>query len=102
MYSNFNYEEKGKIFTNTVTKKPIEALIQTTLHLIRGYVHIRPEERIKDVVNQEEPFLAVTAAKIFDNQGKTLYQSRFIAVNRAQILWLMPLDDLESEDVLDE
>jgi uncharacterized protein YcfJ len=46
MYSNF--EEKGKIFTQVVTKKPINVTIQTTNQLIRGKIHIRPEDRVKD------------------------------------------------------
>lgn len=100
MYANF--EEKGKIFTAVITKQPVEALIQTTQHLVRGYVHIRPQERVKDVINQDETFLAVTSAKIYDNSGKTVYQAKFIAINRAQILWVLPIDDLETEGEVDD
>ena len=100
MYANF--EEKGKIFTSVITKQPVEVLIQTTQHLIRGFIHIRPQGRIKDEINQDETFLAVTSAKVFDSQGKTLYQSKFIAINRNQILWVLPIEDLEAEGEINE
>lgn len=89
------YEEKGKIFTNIITKKPVEVIIQTTKNLIRGKVHIRPDERLKDEINLPESFLAVTEATIFDEQDKILYRSNFLAVNRSQIVWLVPEEELQ-------
>ncbi len=100
MYASF--EEKGKIFTDVVTKQPVEAFIQTTQHLIRGFIHIRPQERLKDEINQGETFLAVTSAKILDNQGNILYKSKFVAINRGQIVWLLPVQDIETGEGHDE
>ena len=96
MYASF--EEKGKIFTDVVTKQPVEALIQTTQHLIQGFIHIRPQERLKDEINQNESFLAVTSAKIFNNQGNVLYRSNFVAINRGHIIWLLPIRDMEPDE----
>jgi len=82
------FEEKGKVFTNVITKRPVYVHIQTTINLIRGKVHIRPDERLKDELNNPEYFLAVTDATIFDLQGKELMKVQFLAVNRSQIIWL--------------
>lgn len=89
------FDEKGKIFTDVVSKVPISALVQTTQHLIRGNVHVRRDERLKDELDRDEFFLAVTDASILDVDGQVLHQSRFLAVRRAQIVWVMPTQGSE-------
>ncbi len=93
MYSNF--EEKGKIFTQVVTKKPINVTIQTTSQLIRGKIHIRPEDRVKDELNRKDLFIAVTDATIFSSSGEALFHGGFISVNTEQIVWLMPDEEVK-------
>lgn len=93
MYSNF--EEKGKIFTQVVTKKPINVTIQTTTQLIRGKIHIRPEDRVKDELNRKDLFIAVTDATIFSTSGEALFHGGFISVNTEQIVWLMPDEEVK-------
>jgi len=88
------FEEKGKIFTNVVTKKPVSVHLQTSQNLIRGKVHIRPDERLKDELNQPEIFLAVTDASVFDLAGNLLQQCSFLAVNRQHIIWLFQDDEM--------
>jgi hypothetical protein len=65
------------------------------LHFIRGRVHIRPDDRLKDEINQNEAFLAVTEAVVQDQKGNTLYKADFLAVNRSQIIWLVPTEELK-------
>ena len=89
----YEYEGKGKIFTDVVRKHPLPALIQTVTHQIRGYVHVSPGERVKNELDRNELFLAVTAAEIMDASGKVIYQAPFIAVRREQIVWVIPLDE---------
>lgn len=91
MFSQF--EEKGKIFTNVVNKKPINVRIQTHEHIILGTVHIRPDNRLKDEINLAETFLAVTDAVVQDLSGNVVFRSNFIAVNRTHIIWLLPTDE---------
>ncbi|NPV84764.1 MAG: hypothetical protein HPY45_01975 [Anaerolineae bacterium] len=87
------FEEKRKIFTNVITKKPIAVRIQTLSHLILGTVHIRPDNRLKDEINQPETFLAVTDATIINDSGEETCHCKFLAVNRAHIIWLSPEEE---------
>ena len=48
------YDEKGKFYTEVVTKVPTSVVIQTTTHLVRGLVHVRQGERLKDELEVEE------------------------------------------------
>lgn len=91
-----NFEEKGKIFTQVVTKEPVDVVIQTPTSCIYGRVHVRPEDRLKDELDRTTAFLAVTQAKIFDREGKNLmYECAFVAVNVANIEWVLPQSELK-------
>jgi hypothetical protein len=90
----FESNESGKIFTEVITKKPVEVLIQTTSHLIHGFVHIRPQARLKDEIDQDELSLAVTDAIVYEKKDEILYQSKFLALNRRHIVWIIPFDEL--------
>ena len=91
------YDEKGKFFTNVVAKIPVRSTIQTTMQLIQGNVHVRRGERLKDELDRDETFLAVTDASVLDVNGKTLFEASFLAVQRAQIIWIRP-DQEEPKD----
>ncbi len=92
----FEYDNKGKIFTNVVSKISVNVLVQTTTHLIQGVIHIRKDERLKDELDRESNFLALTEVSILDIEGKTLYQNDFIALQRKQIVWVIPDENKES------
>ncbi|HVN16212.1 MAG TPA: hypothetical protein VMT73_10770 [Anaerolineales bacterium] len=94
---SFEYDEKGKFFTNVVSKFPVSALVQTTTHLIRGTIHIRQGERVKDELDHDELFLAVTDASVIGPNGEVLYAAPFLAVRRNQIVWLLPESDGDSK-----
>ncbi len=87
------YDDKGKFFTDVISKDVIRSDIQTVLHHIRGDVHVRKGERLSDEINQPALFLPVTKAEIYNQEGEMLYTSDFLAVNREHIIWLMPIDD---------
>ena len=89
------FDEKGKIFTDVVSKVAIPAIVQTTQHLIRGNVHVRRDERLKDELDRDEYFLAITDANVIGTDGQSLYQTRFLAVRREQIVWVMPAQGTE-------
>jgi hypothetical protein len=83
-------DEKGKIFTEVVTKMPISIMMQTTTHRVLGNIHVRPDQRLKDELDRTESFLAVTEASILDADGKTVHRTDFLAVRRDQIVWVSP------------
>jgi len=84
------YDEKGKIFTEVVSKVSIQATIQTTTHLIRGRLHVRRDQRIKDELDINEGFLAVTDVMVLKPDGQVLFQAPFLAVRRSHIVWVLP------------
>jgi hypothetical protein len=87
---SIQYDEKGKFFTDVVTKIPVPAVLQTTGQLIRGKVHVREGERLKDGLDRDELFLAVTDAIVLGADGHAQFQSPFLAVRRSQIVWILP------------
>ncbi len=92
----FEYDNTGKFFTDVISKKPLDVLIQTTTHLIQGTIHIRLEERLKDELDRDELFLALTEADILDTAGEVLYTNDFIAIHRDQIVWVIPNEKEEA------
>ena len=94
----FEYDNSGKFFTDIISKNPIDVLVQTITHLIEGTVHIHKDERLKDELDREAIFLALTEASILNAEGKTLYQNDFIAVQRSQIIWVIPKTNDKEED----
>jgi hypothetical protein len=91
------YDDKGKYFTDVISKDLILTHIQTLTHHIRGFVYVRKGERLSDELNQDNLFLAVTSAEIYNPDGEILYTSDFLAVNREHIVWLMPLKDTQEK-----
>lgn len=93
----FEYDEKGKIFTDIVSKISVPATIQTTTHLLHGHVHVRRDQRIKDELDATESFLAVTDVTVLGPDGQTLFQTPFLAVQRSHIIWVNPERNQDQE-----
>lgn len=89
------FDEKGKFFTDVVSKIAVHATVQTATQLLRGNVHVRQGERLKDELDRDEFFLAMTDTAVIGADGKVLFQAPFLAVRRSQIVWVMP-DSAES------
>ena len=87
------YDDKGKIFTPVVTKKPVSVTLQTATHRIIGNIHVRHDHRLKDELDSAEAFIAVTNAKIYDANGSMILQSSFLAVQCQQIIWIIPNEE---------
>jgi hypothetical protein len=86
------FNERGKYFTDIISKVAVRAIIQTTIHRIEGAIHVRMNERVKDELDRTETFLAVTDAKIFGPDGTVIQESEFMSVARSQIVWIIPID----------
>lgn len=84
------YDEKGKVFTDIVSKVSIFVTLQTTTHVMRGQMHVRRDQRVKDELDRDENFLALTDVHVQGPDGQTLFHSPFLAVRRDHIVWVMP------------
>jgi len=84
------YDERGKIFTDIVSKTAIYATIQTTTHLMRGQIHVRRDQRVIDELDLKENFLPVTNVSVLGADGQTLFQAPFMALHRSHIVWVYP------------
>jgi hypothetical protein len=87
------YDEKGKYYTNVIQKVSVPSMIQTTTNLIRGMIHVRQDQRLKDELENAEQFIAVTEVSVCDAGGKVIYSGPFLAVQKEQIVWVMPLHE---------
>jgi hypothetical protein len=91
---SIRYDDKGKYFSDIVSKDAFPVLVQTLTHRIRGNFHVHPGKRFKDEINTAEKFNAITDARVFDHSGKELYRTKFLALNQDQIIWIIPEDEL--------
>ncbi len=90
------FDDKGKFYTDIISKTPIPVWIQTIAHQIHGNIHIAQDRRLKDELDLPEKFMAVTDAVIYSPDGQILYHASFIAVLRDEIVWV--LSDSEIKD----
>lgn len=95
--------DKGKYFTPRVNKQPIASLVRTNHHLVIGKVHIRPDERLKDELNNSrERFLAVTEARVYDTAGeKVLFESELLFVAYEHVVLITPIEVIRNPANLD-
>jgi hypothetical protein len=66
--------------------------------VIKGFVHVRHGERIKDELDRDELFLAVTNATVLDADSRVMLEAPFLAVRRAQIVWIVPDEQVGRKD----
>jgi hypothetical protein len=91
-------DEKSKYYTNIINKDRIPSTIHTLVSRIDGNLHVRIDKRVKDEINQGEQFFAVTDATIFNLEGKKLYATEFMLVNREHVVWIVPHDENETTE----
>jgi hypothetical protein len=91
----FEFDDKGKFYTDLIKKESVPATIMTVTHKITGTIYVRPDQRIKDELDLDEKFLAITDATVFSPNGDVVAHCGFIAVHRYQIVWVIPDSKLE-------
>jgi hypothetical protein len=89
------FDDNGKFFTDIITKTPTPVLIQTVTHRIHGNIHVGQDRRLKDELNLPEKYIAITDAVIYLPNGQILYQANFLAVQRDEIIWVVPDSEIE-------
>jgi hypothetical protein len=92
------FDDNGKFFTDIIPKAPTPVMIQMVSHRIHGNIHVCQDRRLKDELDLPEKFIAITDAFIYAPDGQVLYQANFLAVQRDQIIWVIP--DTEIADPL--
>ena len=89
---------EGKVFTNVISKEPVPVIIQTTTNRIQGDLHLRQDERMKDTLNHEEDFMAITNAVVFDISGQVLFNAGFMTINKHEIVWIVPQEEINKTE----
>jgi hypothetical protein len=95
---NIHFDDKGKFFTEIISKKPIPANVQTITHRIEGIIYTREDKRVIDELRDEGQFMAMTDAVIYDKKGEPLYTCDFLSLNKAHIVWLIPSEENDQSD----
>jgi hypothetical protein len=99
---SIHYNEKGKFFTEVITKDPVLCRIQTQTHDITGHIHVRASDRLIDQLERERNFVAVTEAKVYNKDKSLAYETEFMIINIEHIIWIIPEDDILPEEETEE
>lgn len=91
-------DEKGKYYTQRVSKDMLPAFIRTVDQVIVGNIHMRPDSRLKDELDAHTThFLPVTDARVYDAQSEQLlYHSALMLVAMTHIVMISPLEAHEA------
>ena len=93
------FDEKGKIFTTIISKLPVKVVIQLPTNQVQGEIHVRRDGRLKDELDSANKYIAVTNATILTQDGsKVLTQCKFLSVNNNQIIWIIPEDEILTDE----
>jgi hypothetical protein len=88
---------KGKVFTARVRKDHIEVELVTTQGRVHGYVHVAPNQRVKDLLNNpNEQFLAVTDATMGEDSDEEVLLHDFITINKDYIITVIPINEVRT------
>ena len=97
-WMEFRVDAKGKYYTPHVSKQSVDVTARVRDSIIRGTVHLAPDNRLKDELNGGEIFIAVTDAQVWDVGGtQPLYSTQVLIVNKNEIAWIFPLEKTEAE-----
>lgn len=87
-------DEKGKVFTPRIRTASVEVDIITLQGVVHGFVHVKPDQRIKDELNnRDEAFLAVTNASLRSHVDALPREVGFVAVNKSHIVTVVPINE---------
>jgi len=88
------YDEKGKYFTDYVPKVAFPVIIQALHFIVKGDVHLPPEERLIDELNTSRKFIAVSNAIVYAQSGEELYRANFFPINLQHVVLIIPLEEM--------
>ena len=87
-------DHNGKVFSDQVRKHRVASIIQTESNRMRGVLFHDLDTRLKDYLNdQAESFIAVSEVEFLSPDGAVVDRCEFLAINKKNIQWVMPVDD---------
>ncbi len=86
----YRVDEKGKFFTQQIHKDPILVTVWIEDTQVRGTFHLTPASRLKDELNNDESFIAITQARVSDKSDRLLFETDVLIVNKQRITWIYP------------
>ncbi len=80
-----------------VPTERIEALVRTREQLVVGRLHAEPGKRLKDEMNHiSTRFIAITEARVYDAEGRLLYETDFLLVANDHIVSVTPRQSMRA------
>ena len=96
-------ESQDAVSSQYISKKPTPVIIQTSHHRLHGNVHVGLGKRLKDELDGGLQFLPVTNVVVYGDDGQAVYHSQFLLINREQLVWILPDEDvIDDEDFFGE
>lgn len=92
-------EGQEEVSYHYVSKKPIPVIIQTSSQRLHGNVHVGLGKRLKDELDGGLQFLPVTNVVLFDDEGQAIYRTHFLLINREQLVWILPDEDIIPDEI---
>lgn len=97
---DYRVNDKGKYFTMRVTKHSVPVIARLQDSVVHGTVHLTLDNRLKDELNTEEKFIAVTDAQVWNaTSTQMLYETAVLIVNKAQLVWIFPNEPTSQSDI---
>lgn len=88
---DYRVDEKGKYYTNHINKRTIPVVVEVDNNIVRGIVHLTLDNRLKDELNADENFIAITQAQVYERgTERLLYKTDVVIVNKQRIVWIFP------------
>jgi hypothetical protein len=88
------YDPSLSMFTSQDRTEAIPVIIQTEHAVIMGAIHVTPMVRVLDKLINPEKFIAVTDAVIYDKWGDVRLRTNFLALNKEQIEYIIPRNEI--------
>lgn len=102
--SDLRVDSKGKYYTKMVSTQQLRVRFRLLSgELVEGDVHIRPDARLSDELNDvNHPVISITSA-VVHLPGGGHFDTAYLAVPRHALGWVVPLDAIgQDETHLDE
>jgi hypothetical protein len=90
-------DNKGKFYTEVISKNLVKVSLRTGVDLLSGNLHITPGQRLKDELDQQDQFIALTDGDLISENGEVIRSFDFIAVKKEQIIWVIEEESRDSD-----